>query len=179
LGSEHPNTANVLNTLAVLYEDMHEYAKAEPFNKEALRIRQKILGPEHPDTAESLNDLAALYQDMHEYVKAEPLYLEALRIRQKVLGPEYPDTATSLDRLAGLYRDMSKYAKAEPLYTGKRFESVRRFLDQNILTRCRASTIWPRCTKICTSTRAALPRNAPDPAEGSWSRTSRHGAEPQ
>jgi len=95
---------------------MHEYAKAEPFNKEALRIRQKILGPEHLDTAESLNHLAALYQDMHEYVKAEPLYLEALRIRQKVLGPEFPDTANRLDRLAGLYRDMSKYAKAEPLY---------------------------------------------------------------
>jgi len=49
-----------------LYQDMGEYAKAEPLYQEALRIRQKVLGSEHPDTAESLNALATLYQDIHE-----------------------------------------------------------------------------------------------------------------
>ena len=105
-----------LNNLAELYQDMGEYAKAEPLYQEALRIRQKVLGPEHPDTATSLNNLAVLYQDMGEYAKAEPLYQEALRIRQKVLGPEHPDTATSLNNLAALYQAMGEYAKAEPLY---------------------------------------------------------------
>jgi tetratricopeptide (TPR) repeat protein len=42
LGPEHPDTAQSLNDLAVLYLDTHEYAKAEPLLKEALRIRQKV-----------------------------------------------------------------------------------------------------------------------------------------
>src|SRR5271165_490361 len=86
-GPEHPNTAQSLNNLAVLYRVMGEYAKAEPLLQEALRIRQKVLGPAHPDTATCLYNLAVLYDAMGEYAKAEPLYQEALRIRQKVLGP--------------------------------------------------------------------------------------------
>jgi tetratricopeptide (TPR) repeat protein len=86
LGPEHPDTAQSLNNLALLYQAMGEYAKAEPLLQEALRVRQKVLGPEHPDTAQSLNNLALVYWATGEYAKAEPLYQEALRILQKVLG---------------------------------------------------------------------------------------------
>jgi tetratricopeptide (TPR) repeat protein len=48
----------------LLYQDIGEYAKAEPLYQEALRIRRKVLGSEHPDTALSLNNLAVLYQSM-------------------------------------------------------------------------------------------------------------------
>ena len=74
MGQNIPTRRPSLNNLAVLYQDMGEYAKAEPLYQEALRIRQKVLGPEHPDTAQSLNNLAALYRAMGEYAKAEPLY---------------------------------------------------------------------------------------------------------
>jgi tetratricopeptide (TPR) repeat protein len=85
-GPEHPETANALDNLGLLFKNIGGYAKAEPLYQEALRIRQKVLGSEHPDTAQSLNNLAVLYVDMGEYPKAEPLYQEALRIRQKVFG---------------------------------------------------------------------------------------------
>src|SRR5260370_33892948 len=55
--SEQPNTAQSLNDLAVLYQDMHEYAKAEPPYQEALRIRQKVLGSEDPRTGNELRYL--------------------------------------------------------------------------------------------------------------------------
>src|SRR4029077_3554724 len=61
LGPEHPDTAQILNTLAVLYDDMGDYANAEPIFQRALKIREKALGPEHPDTATSLGNLAVLY----------------------------------------------------------------------------------------------------------------------
>ena len=105
-----------LNNLAVLYDSMGDYAKAEPLYRRALAIHEKALGPEHPDTATSLNNLAGLYNSMGDYAKAEPLYRRALAIREKALGPEHPATATSLNNLAGLYRAMGDYAKAEPLY---------------------------------------------------------------
>src|SRR5271167_1083226 len=114
-GSEHPNTAAILNNLALLYKDMGEYVKAEPLYQEALRIYRKVLGPEDPHTATGLNNLAGLYEEMGEYAKAEPLYQEALRIYRKVFGPEHPDTAQSLDNLALLEFDLGRIDEATAL----------------------------------------------------------------
>jgi tetratricopeptide (TPR) repeat protein len=115
LGPEHPDVAQSLNNLAVLYHAQGQYAKAEPLYQRALAIREQALGPAHPDTARSLNDLAALYHDMGAYGQAEPLYQRALAIREQALGPAHPDTARSLNNLAVLYGDMGAYGKAEPL----------------------------------------------------------------
>ena len=73
-GPEHPETADALHTLGLVFERIGEDGKAEPLFQEALRIRQKVLGPENPLTAQSLNNLAWLYQPMGEYAKAEPLF---------------------------------------------------------------------------------------------------------
>ena len=86
LGRNHPDTATDLNSLALFYADLGEYAKAEPLFKEALEIRQKVLGRESPLTALSLNNLGLLYHETGDYAKAEPLYREALEIRRKCLA---------------------------------------------------------------------------------------------
>src|SRR6516225_2644300 len=88
------DTAISLNDLALLYQAMGNYAKAEPLLEEALVIRQKVLGREHPDTAASLNNLALLYYATGKYAQAEPLYQQTLEISKKMLGPEHPTTAT-------------------------------------------------------------------------------------
>jgi tetratricopeptide (TPR) repeat protein len=111
-GPEHPETAEALSNLGLVFEKIGDDAKAEPLYKEALRILEKT--PEHPRTARSLNKLGSLYRGVHEYAKAEPLFQEALRVRQKVLGPEHPGTAQSLNNLGELYEAMDEYAKAEP-----------------------------------------------------------------
>jgi tetratricopeptide (TPR) repeat protein/CHAT domain-containing protein len=116
LGSEHPDVANSLNRLAVLYNDKGDYAQAEPLYKRALAIFEKTLGLEHPDAANSLNNLAGLYRNKGDYAQAEPLYKRALAIREKVLGSEHPDVANSLNNLATLYDSKADYAQAEPLY---------------------------------------------------------------
>ena len=43
-----PPPRRCLNGLALLYESMGDYAKAEPLYQRALKIREKALGPEHP-----------------------------------------------------------------------------------------------------------------------------------
>jgi tetratricopeptide (TPR) repeat protein len=96
LGPEHPDTALILNNLAVLYDHVGNYAKAEPLLRQTLQIWQKVRGPKHPDIALILNKLAVLYEQVGDYTKAEPFYQQALQIRTKVLGPEHPNTATSL-----------------------------------------------------------------------------------
>ena len=70
LEPDHPDTAQSLNSLAVLYyEQGAKYDQAEPLLQRALATpASKLLGlPDHPDTAQSLNSLAMLYHKQAIY----------------------------------------------------------------------------------------------------------------
>jgi tetratricopeptide (TPR) repeat protein/class 3 adenylate cyclase len=115
LGEEHPDTADSLNGLAVLYYSMGKNEQAEPLFLRILEFREKVMGAEHPDTADSLNNLGLLYLEQGKYEQAELLILKALKINKKVLGVEHPDTAHSMYCLAGLYYRKGKVKQAEIL----------------------------------------------------------------
>lgn len=116
LGPEHPDTAEILNSLGRLLHDQGALAEARPLVERALAIYEKQLGPEHPDTAASLNNLARLLHDLGALAEAHPLFLRALAIYEKQLGPEHPDTATILNNLAGLLHEQGAQSEARPLY---------------------------------------------------------------
>jgi CHAT domain-containing protein/tetratricopeptide (TPR) repeat protein len=116
LGSDHPQLAVTLDTLAGLYVAKGDYEKAESFYLRALAVFEKALGPDHPELAATLNNLAALYAAKGDYTKAEALYLRDLAITEKALGQDHPDLAATLNNLAALYATKGDYAKAEPLY---------------------------------------------------------------
>jgi tetratricopeptide (TPR) repeat protein len=115
-GAQHTSTAVQINNLAVLYQAVGDYAKAEPLYQCSLKIREARLGKDHPDVALALNNLARLYHRMGQYAKAEPLYQRSLKIDEARLGKDHPDVATDLNDLARLYEDMGQYGRAEPLY---------------------------------------------------------------
>jgi CHAT domain-containing protein len=116
LGPNHPDVAEILNNLALLYLDQGNYAEAEPLLQRSLTIREKTLGNDHPLVGESLNNLAELYRSQGNYAEAEPLYQRSLAIYEKVLGPDHIAVATSLNNQALLYYHQGNYAEAEPLY---------------------------------------------------------------
>ena len=62
LGPEHPDVAQSLNNLAVLYHTQSKYAEAEPLYERSLAIKEKALG---------------LYQAQGKYAEAEPHYQHA------------------------------------------------------------------------------------------------------
>jgi tetratricopeptide (TPR) repeat protein len=115
LGPDDPETAGILNSLAVLYASQEKYKEAEPLLQRALAIYEKVLGPDHPHTATSLNSLAELYTGMGRRGEAEALNHRALAIIERVLGPDQPEAAASLNNLAVLYRIMGRYPEAEDL----------------------------------------------------------------
>src|SRR5205085_6654222 len=96
--------ATCLNNLALLYEEMGGYYKAEPLLLQAVGIYKKVLGDTDPDYAQSLNNLAGLYENTGRYEKAEPLLLQAAEIVKSALGEEHPLYAASLSNLATLYQ---------------------------------------------------------------------------
>ena len=115
LGPDHPDVAQALYTLALIYYVQGRYADAEPLLKRSLAIREKALGPDHPDVATVLNTLALTYYVQGRYADAEPLYKRSLAIREKALGPDDPAVAEALGNLAVLYDHQVRYADAEPL----------------------------------------------------------------
>ena len=60
-GPNHPNLADSLSNLAILYNQSGEYDKAQPLYERALQIYQTVHGPDHPDVAHTLTDLAVLH----------------------------------------------------------------------------------------------------------------------
>jgi CHAT domain-containing protein/Tfp pilus assembly protein PilF len=115
LGKNHPDYAQSLGNLGLLYRRMGDYPKADSLIRSSLEIKKRALGEHHPAYARSLNDLAGLYQDMADYVRSEPLFRQALEIRGELLGKNHTEYAASLNDLGLLYQALDDYAKAEPL----------------------------------------------------------------
>ena len=81
LGTDHPDVANGLNSLAWLYTIQGHYADAEPLYKRALATWEKALGPDHPDLATCLENMAELYRKTDRIAEAEVLEARAAAIR--------------------------------------------------------------------------------------------------
>jgi len=103
LGTDHPDVAQSLNNLAVLYESQGRYNDAEPLFLQSLEIRKRQLGTDHPDVAQSLNNLAVLYESQGKYLEAEDLAKQALIIYQNRLGNEHPNTQNAAVTVKMLY----------------------------------------------------------------------------
>jgi CHAT domain-containing protein/Tfp pilus assembly protein PilF len=116
LGETHPDVAQLINALAILYTDQGLYERAEPLFHRALALRETALGPNHLAVAHSLNALADLYRAQGLYDRAEPLFQRALALRETALGPNHPDVALSLNNLAVVYHAQGLYGRAEPHY---------------------------------------------------------------
>jgi tetratricopeptide (TPR) repeat protein/nucleoside phosphorylase len=116
LGAIHPDTAESLNNLALLYRAQGRYSEAEPLYQRAIQICEQQFGTTHPQTVTSLNNLAALYHAQGRYSEAESLYQHALQICEQQFGAIHPVTAQGLNNLAHLYIEQGRYRKAEPLY---------------------------------------------------------------
>ncbi len=80
-GPNDPNTAALLDNLALLYQAQSRYAEAEPLYQRSLAIREKALGPAHPDVAGSLENYAALLRQTARADEAERMEVRAKAIR--------------------------------------------------------------------------------------------------
>jgi CHAT domain-containing protein/Tfp pilus assembly protein PilF len=115
-GKEHPETANLLNTLGGLLRSRGQFQEARRHLEEALAINKKVLGLEHPQTALCLDVLALVQRDSGDYRAARASREQALMIFLRVLGPDHIDTAISLDHMAGLLKAGGEYAAARRYY---------------------------------------------------------------
>ncbi|KAL3152527.1 hypothetical protein ABBQ32_001559 [Trebouxia sp. C0010 RCD-2024] len=99
LGPDHPDVAESLTNIAILYNQRLEFAKAQPLYERALRIYEKARGPDHADVAHCLTDLAVLHLEQGRDDIGRPLLQRAYDIQNKALGPNHPDVLAIADVL--------------------------------------------------------------------------------
>jgi CHAT domain-containing protein/tetratricopeptide (TPR) repeat protein len=114
-GTDHPNYAVALNSLAGVYLRQAKHAEAETLFKRALAIQEAKLGKDHPEVAATLSNLAVGYQEQGKYAEADALYRRALAIKEAQVGTESPDVAIILDNWADVSESQGKYSEAEVL----------------------------------------------------------------
>jgi len=129
LDPEHPDVAESLNRLGVIYSGQGRYIEAERLYKRALAILEKALGSENKSVGIAIDNLAMLYRFQARCARvdgqqlkaeqlcnnAEVLYKRAQGIFDNVLSPHDRDRATYLNSLAGFYRELGRH-EAEKLY---------------------------------------------------------------
>jgi len=116
LGPNHPEVAESLEALAMIYYDEARFGEAEKLLQRAIKIDEKVLGSRNSKTASKVHDLAIVLNDEGKYPEAETLYRRALAVREETLSSGASELGESYNDLATLYDDEGEYPEAEPLY---------------------------------------------------------------
>ncbi|MEX2218523.1 MAG: tetratricopeptide repeat protein [Phycisphaerales bacterium] len=172
----HPDVANSLNSLAVLYYYQDEFAQAEPLFKRVIAIYEKAYGPDHPDLLSFRGNLAALYRSQGRLDKSVPLFEEVLKAQEVKLGRQHPNTLRNVAQLGANYRDAGRLAEAIPLleeaYRASNHHSPRSWVGVELLDAYSraADPSKPESTaramalvqELLGAARATLPKDSPE-----------------
>ncbi|HUE70267.1 MAG TPA: tetratricopeptide repeat protein, partial [Pirellulaceae bacterium] len=103
-GAEHPDVANALFNLAMVYKHDGQSGDAVKYLKEALKVRQALFGEDHPDTAQIEMELTVLLVDRKELEEAFPHCLSAHFSYQLYYGDDNRTTIVTRQMLDKLPR---------------------------------------------------------------------------
>ena len=131
--------ATSLFTIGLALRWEKKFAESEPFFRESLEIREKILPPNHPRTAKTLEGLAGSLVGQARSKEAEPYYLRAIAIWDRVSEEDYESCphGKALEGLGRVYFHAGDYEKAQPLFE-------------------RALDVWTKGKEHCTLIRAVM-----------------------
>src|SRR5262249_39525130 len=114
-GEEHPHSLHLRHMLARVLLDKGRPDQAEPFAREALTLRRKVLEPGHEHIGRSLLVLGRLLVETDRATEAEPLLREA----EKLFRERYPakqDLRGEAEcRLGACLLALQRYPEAETM----------------------------------------------------------------
>jgi CHAT domain-containing protein len=102
----------VVHDLAILYDDLGDYDRAESYDLRALAGIEKQFGPENPRVTNVLLTLGVVAREKQQYAHALELLWRAHAIREKTLGVAHADTAAILISIANVYHEQGQYERA-------------------------------------------------------------------
>lgn len=107
------NYAIMLDNLAQVYAQKHDYATTASLQKRALAIYEKVLPPDAHDLAETICNYAETLTHTGSLEEAEKTYEKGLAIYKKTLPANDLRIAFAYDNLGNLYSETNRLEKAE------------------------------------------------------------------
>lgn len=183
--------ATLFHNLGGLEHARGRFARAEPWARQSVTVRERAFGKSHVAVAADVAALAAILDGLGKHDEAENLYWRAIAVFSRTLGPTHFEVAFNHAQLAVLYQGKGNARLAEGSYTkalrmlertlGKKhptvaltlanFGSLRRMQGKDaeakrLYTRALAiyrATLGPRHadTKGCAAALAALEKTKP------------------
>eukprot|EP00002_Diphylleia_rotans_P016738 TRINITY_DN3252_c1_g1_i1.p1 TRINITY_DN3252_c1_g1~~TRINITY_DN3252_c1_g1_i1.p1 ORF type:complete len:1379 (-),score=386.10 TRINITY_DN3252_c1_g1_i1:417-4013(-) len=100
------------DNLALVVQELGDYAAAEQIFLEALALRESSLGPQHPDVGNSYNNLALLASKHQDYDRAREYYEKAFIIMETCYGREHINTVTIQSNIGSMLFKQGKGQEA-------------------------------------------------------------------
>lgn len=105
-----------LNNLALSYDKLAEFDKAEALYKRSLAIKERSRFGKDPSYAFTLNNLGLLFLSRDNFEEADESFRRAFGIFERLLRPDHVHRGVALMNLTSSYRRQGRYVAAEQLY---------------------------------------------------------------
>lgn len=112
-GPNHPETAELLNNLAVTRLQQEDYKEAEALYKQSLAAKRASLGEVHPETASTLENLGGVFYRTGRYDESLAALDQVLAIRRKGLGEDSLQVARTLQNMGVVQTKAGRLREAE------------------------------------------------------------------
>lgn len=112
-GPDHPETALVMDNIAILLISWQKPQEAKPYLLEAHRILEKRLGANHVQTMKAVRNMARYYSEIGEVDKGLELGAQALTAFEQKFGSLHPEVAKCLNSMGRMYLRKGDLANAE------------------------------------------------------------------
>ena len=116
LGPEDPATANALNAMACIKQDLGQFDAAERLARRAVGIRERAGVTQDAHFAAMLHNLGKPYVSKRDWIGAETVLKRSRELRRALAGETSLDYSTSLQTLGALRHDQSRLDEAYDLY---------------------------------------------------------------
>lgn len=101
-----------LSTVAVFYQDLFRFDKAEPLLLRRLQLTEMLYSAKAPERMDDLEELGDLYQNQGRYAEAETVYLRVLALKESVYGARSKQMASMMGSIGSLYNAADQFDKA-------------------------------------------------------------------
>lgn len=116
-GKQHPLYADLITSLAIIYQGEKRYTQAETLLQQAQDIYTNKFGKEHYKVAQTNSYMGSLNLSQKNYEKAKTHFIVARNLYEHNFGKEHPEYIRQLSQLARLYYLNGQIDSAATLYT--------------------------------------------------------------
>jgi serine/threonine-protein kinase len=120
--------ADLMETMADIYNRLGLNHRAEELGREALLYRREARDRDPRALASSLNLLGSILMDKGDAAESEAVYREALALRRRLFGNESLEVAQTLNNLAGVLHTLGRFEESDRLQA-ESLQIKRKLLD--------------------------------------------------